>query len=167
MENSNKLLSSWILALGLFLVALPGCGDGSNDGTDDEVNEEFIEEEGAITRLNETFGVDGNLYKPVGDDHGAGAGNLVVLLSPKFSTQFDSCEIPVRSGGMATLTCINDQPWTHIPYSCFANGDRQHWRANFKCSDVAEIKVVCRSADMEVTFTAPEGQRGSICTRFG
>lgn len=111
------------------------------------------------------FGQNGNLYKPAGDDHGGSPGNLVVLFSSQFSEQFDSCEIALNSGTTAQLICINDQPWTQIPYSCFTNGNRQTWRANFKCGSVAEVKVTCYQNSNKYVFTVPEGARNQICSR--
>lgn len=119
-----------------------------------------------IAKSTETFGVDGNLWKPKGDPHGSSAGNLVVLLSSKFRREFSSCEVPLKSGGMGKLVCPKTA-FSDIPYSCFTNGNRQTWRANFKCSDAAQVKVVCRDPNQEVTFTVPEGQRGWVCNRFG
>ena len=113
------------------------------------------------------FGEGGNLYKPSSDPHGAGQGNMVVLLDASFTEEFDSCEIKLNTGETRQLTCINDQPWTQIPFSCFSNGNRQTWRADFKCGSVAEVKVTCREEKQEVIFTVPEAQRGNICTRFG
>lgn len=115
----------------------------------------------------EYFGEDGNLYKPESDPEGSGQGNLVILLSSKFTEQFDSCEIKLSSGEVAQLICIDDQPWTETPYSCFSNGGRQTWRANFKCSAVAEIKVSCFEDKQEVIFTVSEAERRSVCNRFG
>lgn len=123
-------------------------------------------EENPITDI-QFFGQNGNLYKPRGDDHGAGGGNLVVLLSSQYTVEFERCEIRLRSGQVAQLRCINDQPWTQIPYSCFSNGNRQTWRADFKCSDVAEVSVTCREEKQEIVFTVPERQRGQVCSRFG
>lgn len=117
--------------------------------------------------VTEIFGRDGNLYKPFSDDHGAGGGNLVVLMSSRYTKRFETCEIPLKDGTTAQLTCIDNQPWTHTPYSCFANGDRQHWRASFRCSSVAQIRVRCRLAGKTYIFTVDEGSRGNVCTRYG
>jgi len=156
-------MTRFIPALCLIFVALLGCGGSSSDDA-------AIEE--ALTSLNlvaseQTFGQNGNLWKPSGDDHGAGGGNLVVLLSSQFTTQFDSCDVRLNTGEVAPLVCINNQPWTHTPYSCFSNGNRQTWRANFKCSSAAEVKVVCRDIQQEVIFTVDESIRNQICSRHG
>ena len=166
----------FLLILSLSLTV--GCGGGSGDGEGSEFTD-AVQEEGLeapidanpIALATEQFGSEGNLWKPSGDDHAAGAGQLVVLLSGKYKTRFDTCEVRKRSGEIAQLTCIDDQPWTHNPYSCFANpdasGERQHWRANFECQDAAEVKVVCRDQNQEVTFTVAEEKRRSVCSRFG
>ena len=101
------------------------------------------------------------------DPEGAGRGNLVVLLAQKFTEQFDSCEVMLNTGETEQLLCINDQPWTQIPFSCFSNGNRQTWRANFSCHNMAEVSVVCKSPSQEVTFSVADEQKGNICTRFG
>ncbi|GEM_PF-2233115 len=121
----------------------------------------------AGSKTTENFGNEGNLWKPSGDDHGAGAGNLVVIISSKYSKQFDSCSVPLRDGTTSSLVCINNVPWTHTPYSCFANGNRQHWRANFKCSDAAEIKATCRKGSETYVFTVEGGARANVCGRYG
>lgn len=113
------------------------------------------------------FGQSGNIYKPESDPEASGDGNLVVLLSSQFTEQFDRCEIALNTGETKQLVCINNQPWTQIPFSCFSNGNRQTWRADFKCSSAAEVKVTCFEDNQEIIFTVPEAQRGQICSRFG
>ncbi len=150
-----------ILLLALFIAA---CNSAT---TDDEGN--IIDDpdtDNPIAKSTETFGVDGNLWKPSGDPTASSAGNLVILLSSKFRREFDSCEVPLKSGGVGQLNCAKTA-FSDIPFSCFTNGNRQTWRANFKCSDAAQVKVVCRDPNQEVTFTVPEGQRGWVCNRFG
>lgn len=117
--------------------------------------------------LTETFGVDGNLYKPVSDETASGGGNMVVLLSSKFTTQFNTCKIRNSAGEIVDLFCLNSVPWTQIPFSCFSNGNRQTWRANFKCSSVGEVRVSCQDSVQTVEFVAPGGATGNVCTRFG
>lgn len=153
------------LTILLFAILMSACNSATTDEENNIIDDP--ETENPIAKSTETFGVDGNLWKPRGDETASGAGNLVVLFSSKFRRAFDSCEVPLRSGGTAQLRCVDDQPWTEIPYSCFTNGNRQTWRANFKCSDAAQVRVVCRDPNQEVTFTVPEAQRGAVCSRFG
>ena len=120
-----------------------------------------------IVRSTQFFGQNGNLYKPVSDADSIGAGNLVVLFSSSFTRQFESCDIVAADGTRRGLTCIDDQPFTQIPFSCFSNGNRQTWRANFRCEDVGAILVTCLDFNQEITFTVPDGQQGSVCSRFG
>ncbi len=163
----KKRLSQIILGMGLIAVAA-GCGSGTDDSTDDTAGAPAPDVTAdPVVRSTHYFGQNGNLWKPAGDDHGSSPGNLVVLLSSQFSEQFDNCEVTLGTGEVRQLICINNVSWTHTPYSCFANGGRQHWRADFKCSSVAEVKVVCRLPNMETTFTVPEAQRGQVCSRFG
>lgn len=145
----------------LLAIILTSC---ASDGHDKIVIEE---EANPIARSVQFFGQGGNLWKPVGDDHGAGAGNLVVLLDASFTKRFDSCEIVLNTGETRQLTCIDTVEWTHTPYSCFANGNRQHWRADFKCSSARAVEVVCRDFNQEITFTVPDEQKGHLCSRFG
>ncbi|WKZ57091.1 MAG: hypothetical protein QY326_00070 [Bdellovibrionota bacterium] len=165
----KQKLSLLILLTSAIVFGFAGCGSSGGDDSDDGAagGNEQLPESNPIAQRSETFGVDGNLWKPAGDDHGAGAGNLVVLLSSRYTKRFDTCELQRTNGQIAQLTCIDNVPWTHTPYSCFANGDRQHWRADFKCSEAAEVKVTCRDANQEVTFTVDASQRGSVCNRFG
>ena len=153
----NKKCSYVLLAL----ILLNGC-DSSGGGED-----LFIPEIENPIVVTEFFGQEGNLYKPTSDDHGAGQGNLVFLASAKFARQFESCSIKKSDGSTAALLCINDQPWTQIPFSCFSNGNRQTWRASFGCAEAGEVKVTCKDLNQEVVFTVPEEQRGFVCNRFG
>ena len=160
-----KLFSCFVIPA-VFLLAT-GCG-GSSGGDGDSVSEEMTTEEVAnpIARTTEFFGAEGNLYKPRSDITGAGAGNLVVLFSSKFTQEFNSCETTLNTGEVAQLICINTEEWTQVPFSCFSNGNRQTWRANFKCEAMAEVKVTCFDDNQEIDFTVPEAQRGQICSRF-
>lgn len=166
--KKNLIIKISILFLTLLSVCLlnacshGGGGDDTGDGP-----AAGIPEIGNPIVQTQIFGENGNLYKPRSAEDSAGTGNLVVLLSPQFTTQFDSCEIRKSNGEIGQLICINDQPWTHVPFSCFSNGNRQTWRANFRCDEVAEVKVTCRDFQQEVIFAAPAGQTGSLCTRFG
>ncbi len=174
----NKLKT--ILIISTFFI-ISACGHSSSDDSkvNNNQNENISQPQPQIPertpeittpQIKQTvdyFGRDGNLYKPKSDPEASGDGNLVVLLSSKYSKQFDSCEIKTNSGEIAQLYCINTEPWTQIPYSCFSNGNRQTWRANFKCNDVSEVKVICRLPNEEVIFTVPKGQTNWICTRFG
>jgi hypothetical protein len=156
------------------LILLPlcfiiSCGGGSGSEDDlvnaGEVLSEVIEDNPIVK--TQFFGDGGNLYKPKADAHGAGAGNLVILADASFTRQFESCSIKLNTGEISQLYCINDQPWTQIPYSCFSNGNRQTWRANAKCEDVAEVKVTCKDLNQEIVFTVPEEVRNRICWRHG
>ena len=110
------------------------------------------------------FGNGGNLWKPIGDGGGANYfGNPVALFDPMFTSRFDSCEVTLKNGSTFDLRCIDDAPWTMIPFSCFANGNRQHFRSAFSCEEIAEIKVVCKDACQTVTFQAA----GDACERVG
>ncbi|MEZ4753511.1 MAG: hypothetical protein R3A13_04270 [Bdellovibrionota bacterium] len=163
------------------ILALSACGNGttrnvdlSGNGSSGENNssEEIVDE--TIPEISDNpvvetqfFGSNGNLWKPSGDAHASGAGNLAILLSSSFRDQFDSCKLKKTSGETVDLLCLNTVPWTQIPYSCFSNGNRQTWRANFKCNEAAEVKVTCYEDKQEVVFTVPEAQRGAVCSRFG
>ena len=120
-----------------------------------------------LVTSTQLFGSGGNLYKPVSDADALGAGNLVVLFDSSFTNQFESCSIPLADGTTGNLSCIDDQPFTQIPFSCFSNGNRQTWRANFRCEAVGSVVVTCLDFNQEVIFTAPAGQTGAICSRFG
>ncbi len=154
---------SQILAIVLMSTSIWACS-----GSDDDLI--TAEPEGVIPdpieRSTDRFGERGNLWKPRADEHSPAPGNLVVLLSAEYSAQFDSCEVTLRNGMVAQLICINDQPWTQTPFSCFSNGNRQTWRGMFKCSEVADVKVTCRSSAREVVFSVPDPNRSQVCSRF-
>ncbi len=151
-----------------FLSLLSACGSSGGDGSiDDPFGETPVSEAPNLIVSTQFFGENGNIYKPQSDDKGAGQGNMVVLFSASFTTQFESCSIRKSNGEIAPLLCINDQPWTQIPFSCFSNGNRQTWRANFSCNEVGEVKVTCKDMNQEVVFTVPESARSFVCTRFG
>ncbi len=120
-----------------------------------------------LVRSTQFFGQNGNVYKPVSDETASGGGNMVVLFSAAFTRQFESCSVLMGDGSSRALTCIDDQPWTQIPFSCFSNGNRQTWRADFRCGSVGAVVVTCVDFNQEITFTVPEGQQGNVCTRFG
>ena len=159
------------LVLSTLLLISCGSDSSSNEGTDEgtPTEEQASSSSSSASADYQTFtyyfGQNGNLYKPAGDSHGGSPGNLVVLFSSAFSEQFDSCETVLNTGETAQLICINNQPWTQIPYSCFTNGNRQTWRANFKCSSVAEVKITCYKDSAQYVFTLPAGATNQVCSR--
>ena len=170
----SKICFRAALLFGILLsLSLTACGGGSGGGGGDSAQEvasaiadELIAED-TTRRATEIFGQNGNLYKPSGDETAAGAGNMVFLANPAYTEQFDNCEIQDTSGATVQLICINNQPWTMIPFSCFSNGNRQTWRAPFGCGEVAQVRIVCRRPGLEVTFQAPPGLEGAVCSRLG
>jgi len=136
---------------------------GNTTGT----NTTVVAGDNPIVRSVETFGQNGNLYKPVSDETALGAGNVVVLFGSSFTRQFESCSMMLNDGTRRNLRCIDDQPFTQIPFSCFSNGNRQTWRADFRCGSVGSVEVICMDRNQEITFRAPTGQEGNICSRFG
>lgn len=155
----------FLACAGIALSLLSGCG-GSSGGDGSEIDNGNSDNP-IIQESREFFGQDGNLWKPRSDETSSGTGNLVVLFSAKFTTRFDSCEVPLNDGTVGQLVCIDNQPWTHVPFSCFSNGGRQTWRANFPCSAAARVEVTCRDAMQQVVFTVPDGSVGAVCSRFG
>lgn len=165
-----------LLVLSLSLIAC-GSSDDNSDTSDALSAGTSLEEGGTADpalvgkTITDYFGQDGNLWKPAGDDHGAGPGNLVVLAGGKYSTAFDSCTVKKTDGTTVPLTCIDNAPWTHIPFSCFGNpingADRQHWRADFRCGSAAAVEVICHLGLDTYIFLAPNGRVGEVCTRFG
>lgn len=171
------LLSFCLLACGDSNDDTTLIGEGDDAGAATETSSQTAEapapkttkptvDDNPVARSTEFFGQGGNLYKPASDPHGSGGGNLVVLLSSKYTRQFDRCTIRTHEG-TRDLACIDNQPWTQIPYSCFSNGDRQTWRADFKCGSVSSVSVTCYEAKQEITFTVPREVRGNVCQRFG
>ena len=151
-----------------FALVLGSCGS-SSDSSDEEAATEAPATESTEGRevIEDTFGVGGNLYKPRSDVISSGAGNVVVLFDRSYSEQMEGCSIPLKDGTSGALFCINNEAFTQVPFSCFSNGGRQTWRGNFKCEDVGEVVVMCRRGDKRFRFSAPGGQTGNVCTRFG
>lgn len=113
------------------------------------------------TVMFDDFGVDGNLYKPVSDATGAGGGNAVVLLSSKYTEEFDSCTLTLADGTAHNLICLK-AAFTQTPFSCFSNGNRQTWRAGVRCEEVADQPIVqCELGDTSFVFSST----GSRCER--
>ncbi|MCB0328384.1 MAG: hypothetical protein KDD70_01940 [Bdellovibrionales bacterium] len=150
----------------LLFTALASCGGGGGGGSSDD-SANALPEEDLRQQFVEYFGTEGNIWKPSSDPISSGAGNLVVLLSPKYTTRFDTCELTLIDGSTAQLLCIDFEEWTQIPFSCFSNGGRQTWRANFGCDDAALVEVTCRDATQEVVFTVDGPAVSAVCSRFG
>lgn len=171
------LLKASVLTLAM--AGFIGCGDGGSNSTDteDDLGSSDVIDGGTTNSVTEevvirdVFGRDGNLWKPSGDEHGSSPGAVVMIFSPKYGKEFDKCEFKTKGGGVRRATCINNVPWTHKPYSCFANpshgGDRQHWRTFTSCYDLAEVYASCTLGNKKYIFTAPGGQGAAVCTRFG
>lgn len=186
---SNRILTSILLTLGIFSLSACSSDDVSLDSLVQETNSRIIAANqntvsqassigtnaessqasvsNPLVSSTQFFGRNGNIYKPVSDTDASGDGNLVVLFSSSFTRQFESCNIVMADGSTRGLTCINDQPWTQIPFSCFSNGNRQTWRADFRCSAVGAVLVRCLDFNQEITFTVPDGQQGNVCSRVG
>lgn len=170
-----KNLSAFVVVL-MCILTLGACGgdvslganadeeqsDSSSSGTSSNSDSSI-----SVSIRTEYFGEKGNLWKPEADEGSANAGLLVVLLAPEFTDRFDSCEVPLIDGTMGALDCNDRVEWSHTPYSCVANGGREHWRANFRCEDTALVRVVCRSTAEEVTFEAPGVGISAVCSRHG
>ncbi|MCC6931773.1 MAG: hypothetical protein IT292_00755 [Deltaproteobacteria bacterium] len=156
-----KYLLSLLLALSLM-----ACGSSGGDDEATDTSSSSSSSSSSVAIETHYFGQNGNLWKPAGDPHGGSPGNLVVLFSSQFQNQFDRCEVTLNTGEVSQLICINDQPWTQVPYSCFTNGDRQTWRASAKCSSMAEVKATCYSGVTQYVFTVVEANRHAVCSRF-
>jgi hypothetical protein len=91
----------------------------------------------------------------------------VVLPSSKYTGRFDSCELELIDGTIEQLDCNDRVDWSHTPFSCVANGNREHWRSQFACNQAAQVRVICRNATEELTLEAPGAGITSVCSRFG
>lgn len=165
-----RIVLSILFCLAASLTACGGSGGGGEGpvvGDEQERELASNDDENAIAKGKQTFGVAGNLWKPAGEEGASGAGRPVIILSPQFGKRFKSCEVRGRDGSVIPLDCNDRVPWSHNPYSCFANGGRQHWRCPCNCGDIAEVKVVCRDDNQEVTFSAAGPAIGAVCERHG
>lgn len=91
-------------------------------------------------------GNEGNLWKPESDN----TGKTVILLHKKYKDEMDSCTIDLNNGKKESLICLKGE-WNN--FSCFANGDRQHWRSNNSCKNIKSTKAVCRKGNTTLTIT--------------
>jgi len=89
------------------------------------------------TSANESWGA-GNLWKPVSESDG----NLVVLIRNQYRDQFDSCKVPLKSGG-----------WEALRFAGYTNPDRQTYRASKNCNRFSERKIVCQRGDFKLTIS--------------
>lgn len=125
------------------------------------IEEKPIEKECIPETIKENFS-GGTLWKPVAEGGGATfAHNPVFLAKASYKKRFDSCEVTLKSGEKHQLTCIDDQTWTHTPYSCFANGDRQHWRFKYSCKKIKKVKITCKLDCKTIIFES----KGKTCNR--
>lgn len=165
----KKVILTYISCLVVIVITLvSGCSDS---------NEQIVVIEeptcpNPIASEPQIFGQNGSIYKPSGDPEASGAGKVVVLLDPAFSSQFDECKIKTGSNTYESLTCINDAPWTQVPFSCFSNpvagrGLRQTWRSGLACEDIHRVEVICTDSCQSVTFKAPQGSLRKVCERLG
>lgn len=106
---------------------------------------------------NTSFDGTGNLWKPEAEGGGSQyGGNPVLLLSSVFKRQFDSCVVELKGGGSHELTCVDDAPWTFEPFSCFANGNRQHMRSELKAERIKNrARIECKDNQQICVFILP------------
>lgn len=156
------------IALAVSALCLTSChsSSGGSDTTTTEASTPNTESQ-TIKTGKQYFGERGNLWKPAAEEKSSTAGLLVALLGAEHTGRFDSCEIKKADGTTAQLDCNDRVPWSHEPYSCVANGGREHWRATFKCSEAARVKITCRNFSEEVTFEARGAAINSVCDRHG
>lgn len=159
--------ASIFLILGV--LALSSCGGSSGGGSDTSNVAAQVQsvETQAIKTTKQFFGENGNLWKPAAEEKSSTAGLLVVLLGPEHTGRFDSCEIERTNGEFEQLDCNDRVPWSHEPYSCVANGGREHWRATFRCDQSAQVRIVCSNFSEEVTFEARGPAILAVCDRHG
>ncbi len=149
-----------------FLIALSFSACGSSSGGGEESTDGGTNSLELI-KSTQLFGQRGNLWKPRAEPKSSTAGLLVVLLGAEHTDRFDTCGIETIDGEFTLLDCNDRVPWSHEPFSCVANGNREHWRALFTCDQAAQVRVVCRNATEEVTFEAPGPAISAVCSRHG
>lgn len=155
------LITLPLLAVTLFIAA---CGSSSKETSSEETAGETPSPKVIVRQY---FGENGNLWKPKSDEGSSSAGLLVVLLGSQFTGRFDSCELKLADGSTVALDCNDRVEWSHTPFSCIANGGREHWRSPILCSLAAEVKVTCRNFTEEVIFRARGAAIDSVCGRHG
>lgn len=168
-----KILSVYLFLLTSFVII--GCNiddivDDINSDTEESpsasatvtpspISTPIVENPVATGVENFKDGAGKNLWKPVSDT----TGNLVVVLHAKYKKEFSGgCFVERKDGKQEKLFCGG-------VYKCFGNpdsiGERLHMRSNIKCNQAKEVKVVCREAKQEVTFTVDEKLRSQVCVR--
>ena len=113
------------------------------------------------------FGLTGSRYYPVSRLEGAGKGNVLVALGTEFETPFESCSMPLADGTTAPLVCAQAVNHSTNSTPCVDDRGIQIWRASFRCSSVAELKVTCKRNDREIVFTVHDGLEDKVCSFFG
>ncbi len=156
-----KIVKSALIAL--TFIALSHCGGGGGGRTGEVITTDSSQ----LTQVTQYFGQNGNLWKPEAEPKSSTAGLLVVLLGPEHTGRFDDCRVEKVDGTVEFLDCNDRVEWSHIPYSCVANGGREHWRATFKCEEAAVARAICRNQSEEFTFEAAGVGLGSVCSRHG
>lgn len=113
------------------------------------------------------FGFSGSRYYPVSRLEGAGKGNVLVALGSEFERPFESCSMPLADGTTAPLVCTQAVNNSTNSAPCVDDRGVQIWRASFRCSSVAELKVTCKRDDREVMITVRQGLEDQVCSFFG
>ena len=164
-----KLIMKTILSLFSIcaLCFFTACGSSGSDSDSDSEPQSVATNEQLIAQLSDIFGVDGNLWKPKAEEGSSTSGLLVVLLSAKYTNRFDSCELEKIDGSIEYLDCNDRVEWSHEPFSCVANGGREHWRSLSTCDQAAQVRVVCRNATEVLTVEATGPAITSVCDRHG
>lgn len=157
-----KIVNTALIALSL--IVLSSCGGGGGGGGTEETTTPTTPQRTQVTQF---FGQNGNLWKPEAEPKSSTAGLLVVLLGPEHTDRFDNCRVEKIDGSVEDLDCNDRVEWSHIPFSCVANGGREHWRALFKCEEAAVARVICTNATEEYTFEAAGAGLGAVCARHG
>jgi hypothetical protein len=89
------------------------------------------------TSANEGWG-NQNLWKPVSESDG----NLVALIRNHYREEFDSCKVPLKSGG-----------WETLRFAGRTNPDRLTYRGARKCGQYKERRVLCTRGGFELNIS--------------
>lgn len=164
MKYINQIIT--ILFFSLCSLCVISCGSSGGGG---EGGETAFTEAATSTRtkIKQFFGQNGNLWKPEAEPKSSTAGLLVVLLGREHTNRFNRCRIEKVDGSVADLDCNDRVEWSHVPFSCVANGGREHWRALFTCEDAALVRVICTNPTEELTVEAAGVGLGAVCSRHG
>lgn len=87
-----------------------------------------------------------NLWKPNSDT----IWGFAFVIDERFVAEFTQCHVELKDGSYHELECFKNNG------TCFANGNRQHWKTKLKVENVkAKATIICQEAKQECRWQLP------------